>query len=148
MKFWDASAVIALLIDEPAHPTARALLEADPVMLTWWATAAECVAAIARRERDQSMTAAHASAAVARLQALSSEWHEVLASDVVRSIAQRMLRVHALGAGDCLQLAAAMIAAEHDPTTLAFVSLDSPLSEAASREGFRVIVPEKQRVRV
>jgi len=49
-----------------------------------------------------------------------------------------LLRVHPLRAGDSLQLAAAIIAAEHEPATLEFVSLDERLNEAASREGFRV----------
>ncbi len=59
-------------------------------------------------------------------------------SDAVRSTAQRLLRVHPLRAADSLQLAAAIIAAEHEPGTLEFVSLNARLNEAASREGFRV----------
>jgi hypothetical protein len=47
--------------------------------------------------------------------------------------------VHPLRAADSLQLAAAIIAAEREPTTLEFVSLDDRLGEAASREGFRVV---------
>jgi hypothetical protein len=35
-------------------------------------------------------------------------------------------------------LAAAIIAAEHEPATLEFVTLDDRLSDAASREGFRL----------
>jgi hypothetical protein len=41
-----------------------------------------------------------------------------------------------LRAADSLQLAAAIIAAGHEPATLEFVSLDARLNEAASREGF------------
>ncbi len=47
-------------------------------------------------------------------------------------------RVHGGPAADSLQLAAAVIAAEHEPATLEIVSLDERLNEAASREGFRV----------
>jgi uncharacterized protein with PIN domain len=39
--------------------------------------------------------------------------------------------------GRDFQLAAAMVAAERDPATLEFLSLDERLDEAASREGFR-----------
>ena len=43
------------------------------------------------------------------------------------------------GAADSLQLAAALVAAEHQPQALEFVSLDERLNEAASREGFPVV---------
>jgi predicted nucleic acid-binding protein len=56
----------------------------------------------------------------------------------VRSVAERMLRVHALRAADALQLAAATIAAERDPPTLELVSLDERLNAAAAKEGFRI----------
>lgn len=151
MRFWDPTAVVALLIDQPAHPSARRLLETDSLMITWWATRIECVSAIAGGEREHSMTAEQASAAIDQLQALAGEWSEVLATDTVRNVAQRMLRVHDVRAADSLQLAAAMVAAEGEPPTLEFVSLDSRLNDAAQREGFRVIVPDasgKQRVRL
>jgi hypothetical protein len=45
-----------------------------------------------------------------------------------------------LRAADSLQLAAALVAAEHQPHALEFVSLDERLNEAASREGFPVVL--------
>ena len=42
---------------------------------------------------------------------------------------------------DSRQLAAAIIASEHEPATLEFVTLDDRLSNAASREGFRMVRP-------
>jgi predicted nucleic acid-binding protein len=70
---------------------------------------------------------------------LAASWHEVLPSDSVRTTAQRLLRVHVLGAADALQLAAATVAAEHEPASLEFLSLDDRLLEIASREGFRTL---------
>jgi predicted nucleic acid-binding protein len=55
--------------------------------------------------------------------------------------ARRLLRVHALSAADALQLAAAIAASEADPASLALVTLDDRLAEAARREGFLVAVP-------
>jgi hypothetical protein len=72
---------------------------------------------------------------------LARSWAEVLPSDAIRSTAQRLLRVHPLRAGDALQLAAAIVAAEHDPASLEFVGLDERLNEAARREGFPIRVP-------
>jgi hypothetical protein len=65
-------------------------------------------------------------------------WNEVLPSEAVRATAQRLLRVHPLRAGDALQLAAAVVACEHEPLSFAFMSLDERLNEAAQREGFRL----------
>ena len=80
-----------------------------------------------------------AAGAVQRLRDISPGWHEILPSEIVRSVAQRLLRVHPLPAADSLQLAAAVVASEREPATLEFVSLDERLTEAASREGFPVI---------
>lgn len=99
----------------------------------------ECTSAIARRERDGSLTVAQATTSLERLRYLSKRWHELQPATVVRDLAQRLLRVHPLGAADSLQLAAAFIAAEREPPTLDLVSLDDRLSDAASREGFRVL---------
>ena len=139
MRFWDSSAIIALLVDESEHKHARAWLDQDAAMLVWWSTPVECVSALARRERDGSLDADAMRIALARLRSLSEQWHEVLPTATLRGVAERMLRVHPLRAADALQLAAAVVAAERDPPSLEFVSLDDRLLEAASREGFRVI---------
>ena len=142
MKFWDASAIVPLLIDEPPRESLLNLLERDPLVLVWWGTPVEFVSAVARREREQSLTIAEAAAAIERMRALVGEWQEVLPSEPVRTMAQRLLRLHPLRAADSLQLAAAIIASEQDPTSLDFVSLDERLNAAAGREGFRLFSAE------
>jgi len=139
VKFWDASAVVPLLLREPARDQLFQILERDPVLLVWWATPVECTSAVSRRERDGSVTAADATAALARLRSLKAAWHEVLPSSPLRDLSERLLRVHPLRAADSLQLAAALVAAEREPETLEFVGLDEQLNEAASREGFSVM---------
>jgi hypothetical protein len=57
----------------------------------------------------------------------------------VRRTAERLLRTHPLRAADSLQLAAALIAADHDPSNLEIVCLDARLTSAARREGFAVL---------
>jgi predicted nucleic acid-binding protein len=115
------------------------LLEQDSVMIVWWGTPVECVSAIARREREALLSLEDATAAIARLRGLAAAWQEVLATDPVRNIAQRLLRTHPLRSADSIQLAAAIVAAELEPGSLEFVCLDDRLSEAAMREGFRVV---------
>jgi len=60
-------------------------------------------------------------------------------STSLRRTAERLLRTHPLRAADSLQLASALVAADHDPTTLEVVCLDARLATAARREGFKVI---------
>jgi predicted nucleic acid-binding protein len=136
VRFWDSSAVIPLVLEEPRREELLILLEQDAGMLAWWGTRVECTAAVARREREGALTVSEATATLERLRALSAAWQEIVPADPVRSAAERLLRVHPLRSADSLQLAAAIVAAEHEPATLAFVSLDDRLNQAASREGF------------
>lgn len=58
---------------------------------------------------------------------------------MIRVLALRLLRIHALRASDSLQLAAALAAAEATPEALPFVSLDERLREAARLEGLEIV---------
>lgn len=139
MNFWDSSAVVPLLVAESSRDRLLALLQGDEQTLVWWGTPVECTSAISRREREGHLTTASASEAVHRLRAMLSAWNEVQPSSRVRDCAQRLLRVHPLRAADALQLAAAVVAADGDPASLGFVSLDERLRLAAQREGFPAV---------
>jgi predicted nucleic acid-binding protein len=139
VRFWDASAIAPLLVGETSRDALLRLLEQDASMLGWWGTPVECASALARREREGALGLDDATAALERLRELATGWQEVLPSDAVRSIAQRLLRTHPLRAADSLQLAAAIVGAESEPATLEFVGLDNRLNEAAVREGFRIL---------
>jgi predicted nucleic acid-binding protein len=139
MKFWDSSALLPTFIHEAATARLAALLDAERGLVVWWGTAVECASAIARREREESLTAAGAAGALARLAVLAEEWREVAPSRWVRRTAMRLLRVHALRASDSLPLAAALAASEHETRALDFVCLDERLSLAAAREGFAIV---------
>jgi uncharacterized protein len=138
VTFWDTSAVVPQLAEEPATAAAvRAYAGSLPVV--WWATVVECGSSIARLERDGHFTAAQAATAFERLDALREGWVEVEPGDEIREVARRMLRVHPLRAADALQLAAAWLASERRPATLPFVTLDDRLRTAALREGFPLV---------
>jgi predicted nucleic acid-binding protein len=138
MRFWDTSALVPLLAEEPATRAARRLYGEQPAIV-WWATVVECASAIARLERDGALTASQTVEAFGRLDALRAGWIEIEAGDEVREVARRMLRVHALTAADALQLAAAWLAAERRPASLPLVTLDARLGAAAAREGFPIV---------
>lgn len=136
MRFWDASAIVPLLMTEPATKALQALAAKDPAMLVWWGTEVECASAIARLEREGALEQPAATLAFDRLRQLASGWHEVDPSDAIREAAVRFLRVHPLRAADALQLASAFIAAERRPSSLEVVTLDDRLAAAARKEGF------------
>jgi predicted nucleic acid-binding protein len=139
VKFWDASAVVPLLVEEPTTRALQALVRADPVMLVWWATEVECASAIARLERDGMLQGPAVDEAFGRLRQLARGWHEVDPGDALRETAVRFLRVHRLRSADALQLAAAFLAAERRPPSLDLVALDDRLAGAARKEGFALI---------
>jgi len=139
VKFWDASAIVPLLVAEPTTRPLQALAGRDPDMLVWWGSEVECVSALARLERDATLDAKAVSIAFERLKQLADGWHEVEPSDILRESAVRFLRVHPLRAADALQLAAAFMSAERRPASLQVVTLDERLADAARKEGFALV---------
>jgi predicted nucleic acid-binding protein len=134
---------VPLLLPGAAAGALLMHLERDPDMLVWWGTSVECASALARREREGSLSDEDAMQAAEKLRGLALEWQEVLPVESVRTTAHRLLRLHPLRAADALQLAAASVTAEGDPSALPFVCLDERLAEAARREGFPVL-PRKR----
>ncbi|MDP2657950.1 MAG: type II toxin-antitoxin system VapC family toxin [Candidatus Deferrimicrobium sp.] len=139
MKFWDASAVIPLLLREPNTLAIKKLLARDPGLVAWWGTPVECYSAFARLRRDGILTLGEERSLRGLVGRLSSDWTEVLPGNGVREHAGRLMLRHPLRAADSLQLAAAIVWADGNPGEREFVCLDRRLREAASREGFRVI---------
>ena len=139
MRFWDASAIVPLLITEASTRRLQALAEQDSDMLVWWGSKVECVSALARLERDTALDPRAAVRAFGRLEQLAAGWHEIDPSDILREAAARFLRVHPLKAADALQLAAAFTVAEQRPASLEMLTLDERLASPAQKEGFVVI---------
>ncbi|TVR49022.1 MAG: PIN domain-containing protein [Puniceicoccaceae bacterium] len=138
MRFWDTSAIVTLLAEEPDSPKRAEQLTADPVMAVWWAAPVECESAIQRRLREGSLDRAGARLAQDRLELLAGAWHEVIPTFAVRKLSRRLLRTHSLRAADALQLAAALTLAEAGFERLAFICADDQLNRAAEKENLRV----------
>ncbi len=143
MRFWDSSAIVPMLVAESSSVAVMAEYEHDPDLVVWWATDVECVAALARLERDGILDGPSMVDALERLDALGQAWHEVQPIVRIRQTAIRLLRVHGLRAADAIQLGAALTVAEDQPASLEVVTLDERLGQAAQREGFRVVVPDQ-----
>jgi uncharacterized protein len=135
VRFWDSSALVTLLFEQPRSAQSRALAAADSDMVVWWGSTIECASAIARLHRDGALSTPDEGQARALLVELSAAWYEIQAGVAVRDQAMRLLRIHPLRAADALQLAAAL---EWSGGTAAgaFISYDDRLRHAASREGF------------
>ena len=139
MKFWDSSAVVPLLVDEPFSAAVRPLMKGDNEMVSWWGTPIECCSAVARLRRENGITAEDEQMLRSRLDELVDFWNEIIPSDSVRATARRLLLRHPLRAADSLQLAAALVWSEGRPDGLEFVCLDGRLRAAAQAEGFTVV---------
>jgi len=137
--FWDASAFVPLLVEQPWSEFLAGLTGSP--RLVWWGTKVECASAICRLTRENYWQAEEAAQLLARLDGLVGAAFEVLPSDAVRTTAVRLLRIHSLRAADALQLAAALAGCEDDPAGFDFVCLDDRLRTAARLEGFRLQPP-------
>ena len=134
MRFWDSSAIIPLLLQQPHTARSVELLERDDQIAVWWSTPVECWSALARMRREGVLSAEDEDQAGKSLELLRNHWFEVSPTDALRLQARRLVRTHRLRAADALQLAAAVIwSAQLD--MYEFVSFDSVLREAAQIEG-------------
>ena len=141
MRFWDASALVPLLINEPATERLKGIGEDEVQMCVWWGTPLECTAALVRRERGAAITADARDYGLAALAKLSELWFVIGPDAALREAAVRAVRLHGLTAGDALQLAAALEWAGGRPAGHPLVTLDRELRAAARLEGF-TLLPE------
>jgi len=134
MRFWDASALVPLVVDQPESTRVKVLLQKDRVLVVWWGSVVECWSTFARLRRDGVFSVDDEDAARGLLHTLQESWIEILPSEDVRAHAGRLLRLHAVRSADALQLAAALVWAG-DPPSGEFVAFDQRLQEAARMEG-------------
>ena len=139
MRFWDTSALIPLVIDEAMTERLRALMTEDTDIAVWMLTSVELLSTIGRLDRASHGLDDLISGI--RIDAIEryKQWTLVTEVDSVRRRAERLVGIHPLTAADALQLAAAQVASQDKPETLAFVTVDAQLAKAARLEGFRVL---------
>lgn len=139
VRFWDTSALIPLVVAERATTRAERWLREDPDVIVWTLTRVELLSALARRRREEPAAARRLVAARREILGAWARWSEVTAVELVRRYAERIVETHHVRAADALQIGAALVAAEGDPATLEFVTLDQQRAAAAEREGFPVL---------
>lgn len=143
MKFWDSSALVPLIIEEPTSPMCRQLLRTDPTQIVFCFTRTEILSALWRRRRAGRLDDNDITTAEGRLDKLSARWTEVISVVEAREAAERLLRTHPLRAADSLQLGACIAVFGSQRRDREFVVLDDLLAEAARQEGFNVVVPRE-----
>lgn len=141
MRFWDTSALVPLVLAHASSDAVRTLRRQDPFLVVAWTTGVECASAIARVVREGALDSPGERAAFERLARLADAWIEVEPLPPVQQVAIRLVRAHPLRAADAVQLASALAVVDGDPASLAFVTLDERLAQAAEREGLRIVVP-------
>lgn len=139
MNFWDTSALISLILGQNAAEEIDSIITLDNELTIWWGTELEASSAIVRLARGRHISEARNTHALQQTRNILKEAVEIPPTIELRNEAHRAVRIHALTAGDALQLAAALVWAEHNPRGLGFVCLDDRLREAAWREGFEVL---------
>ncbi|HVV49202.1 MAG TPA: type II toxin-antitoxin system VapC family toxin [Polyangia bacterium] len=139
MRFWDASALVPLVVEEALSEKVRAWIAEDDEIALWALTRLELASAIERRFREGRLDGAQRSAALRRATGFADAAHEVTDLLAVRTKAMALLARYAIRAADAAQLGAALVFAEPDPASLTLVVLDRRLAEAAAREGLGVV---------
>ena len=137
MRYWDASALVPLLVAERDTELVRSWLSDDDRIVTWVWTHTEIVGAVERRTREASLSRSQRREVLRRLDAFARSWDEVTDVLAVRSRANALLARHPLQAADAGQLGAALLVQEQLAGVLDFVCLDRRLSSAAELESLR-----------
>ncbi len=138
MRFWDSSALVPLVVEQPGSAQAERWMVEDADAVTWTLAQVEVVSALRRLVRDGLLAERAATQAESVCDELLARSHVVRGVERAKEVARRLLRVHALRAADALQLAAALAWAEGRPAGLILHTFDVRLALAAEREGFRV----------
>ncbi len=139
MRYWDASALVPLIVAEPDSDRVRGWLSEDDHIVTWVWTRTEITGAIERRTREGLLSRRQRREVLDRLAALAGRWDEVTDVLAVRSRADALLARHPLRAADAGQLGAALLVQEQLAGSLTFACRDRRLLSAADLEGLRIL---------
>ena len=139
MRFWDSSALVAIMIPEAHTPAVEQLLTGDRELVVWWGTPVECQSAIYRQQRSGLLLADAMQQAMIRIAYLLEDADRVPPVDQILDRAGRVLARHPLRAADAFQLGAALTWSKDSAHGRGFVCLDDRLRAAAQTEGFTVL---------
>ncbi|MBV6494643.1 MAG: hypothetical protein LDLANPLL_02677 [Turneriella sp.] len=139
LRFFDTSAILPWLRKEQHTEKVATFFQSGEPIFVWWGTVTEAESALSRLEREHTLHAGDLASARGRLKLLQESWHEVMPTVMVKQLATRLLRTHALRSQDALQLAAALQLADGFPQDILFISFEGRLCVAAEKEGLQIL---------
>jgi len=138
VRFWDSSAIVPLVVEQPTSKAVERWLSADAVLVVWTLTVVEVTSALRRLVRERAMSERAAVEAERLASDVVRHAHVVTDIEQTKLLARRVLRIHPLRSADALQLAAALAWANGRPAGHTFHTFDQRLGQSAEREGFEV----------
>jgi predicted nucleic acid-binding protein len=145
LNFWDSSAVVALLVEQPGSKAVGQILAEDTSIWVWWGTRLECLSALCRLGRERALSDDGVVSARSALANLAAAWTEIDPSATIRDSAEALAVKYPLKAADALQLAAAGLSLAGGADDSGFVCLDRQLASGALAEGLRVLPSRSRR---
>lgn len=134
--YFDTSALVKLLIDEPGTAAVQRLWEEAERRVACALTVVEARAALAAARRADRLTVSQAARAKTELLALIDDLALVVVGDRLIDDAGALAESEALRGYDAVHLAAALLS-----TAEVFASADRELADAAARHGLHVVDP-------
>ena len=141
IAYFDTSAIIPLIIEEPSSPIASRLWDDAERIVSVRVMYPEARAALARAERMRRMTRGQHTAAIAELESIIGQVDQIEINAALARLAGDLADAHGLHGYDAVHLAAAATAADNE---LVVVTGDADLSRAATALGFSVALTTGQ----
>lgn len=136
--FWDTSVIVPLCCRQANSAAVRGLARTHQPFVVWWGTSVESFNTFALLLREGALAQAQFNQACRKLQMLRRSWVEMVPTEQIRELAEKVLLQRALSSADGLQLAAALAWCGERPRHRAFICGDKRLSVAAENLGFDV----------
>ena len=108
MTFWDTSALLLVLAEQPGGLDVVPLMEKGSDVAVWWGTRVELVSGVCRLHREGRIDEKALSGLLSKIDAVTSEANQVEPTEQVERLQFVCLELHNLRAADALQLAAAL----------------------------------------
>ena len=137
IRYFDVSALAKRYVMEP-RSTEVARMLSDGIAVTCRLSESEIASALARRQREGSLSLAVRDRLLEVMQKDMASLYVVEVTAEVSTLACRLLMRHKLRAADALHLASALTLAGRSGLEVQFVSFDQTQNEAASREGIEL----------
>src|SRR5207247_3063183 len=115
VRFWDSSAIVPLVLVEPATTRVRAWLREDATVAIWTFTRVEVLSALARRRRAEPRMRRQIAAARREFREAWPRWSGATMIDAVKRRAERLVETHRPRAAAALEARAARVAREREP---------------------------------